>query len=68
MENIDVANIWIQYTDEAMTEPCGWSFWEQALETWPYQKEVTPGSAEYAAYYAAQPVWVKDSMPLPTQG
>ncbi|WP_454871801.1 hypothetical protein [Paraburkholderia xenovorans] len=61
-------SIWMQYNDEAMTEPCGWSFWEQPLETWPYQKEVAISNSEYAEYYAAQPIWAKSNMPAPVAG
>jgi hypothetical protein len=59
-------NIWIQYADEAMTEPCGWSPWEQVTETWPYQKQVSVSSSDYVAYYSAQMGWVKAYMPVPT--
>jgi hypothetical protein len=44
-------NIWMQFNDSEMTEPCGWSFWEQPIETWPYQAEVATSDPLYVAYY-----------------
>lgn len=64
----DVTNVWLQYTDEAMTEPCGWSYWPQPYESWPYQKEISVSSAEYLAYYNSQMPWDKPVMPAPVTG
>jgi hypothetical protein len=57
--------IWLQFSDEAMTQVCGWSFWEQALETWPHQAQVDTSDARYVAYYDAMIPDVQALSPAP---
>jgi hypothetical protein len=57
--------IWMQFVDAAMTDPCGWSWWEQPLETWQYQAEIDTADPRYVAYYDSSPDWVKAAMPTP---
>ncbi|MFM0002750.1 hypothetical protein PQR57_17150 [Paraburkholderia dipogonis] len=61
-----MSQIWMQFTDSAMTGVTGWSWWEQPLETWPYQAEVETSDPRYVAYYDSSPDWMKPWMPTPT--
>jgi hypothetical protein len=60
--------IWLQFNDEAMTLPCGWSNWQQPLETWPYQQEVPINDSRYVAYYDSMPPWTQPYAPVPIRG
>jgi hypothetical protein len=57
--------IWMQFVDSAMTQPCGWSWGEQASETWPNQAQVDTSDARYVAYYGAMIPSVRDMSPTP---
>lgn len=57
--------IWMQFVDEALTQPCGWSWWEQPRETWPYQAQVDTSDSRYVAYYNAMPEQTKECAPKP---
>ena len=59
--------VWLQFADEALTETVGWSWWQQPLETWPYQAEVDVSDSRYIAYYDSLPPMAQQYAPTPVR-
>jgi hypothetical protein len=60
--------IWMQFADQAMTQPCGWSWWEQSHETWPFQEQVALTDSRYVAYYDAMLPDIQTNAPAAVSG
>jgi hypothetical protein len=57
--------IWLQFSDGALTQVCGWSWWEQSTDTWPHQEQVPLSDSRYVSYYAAMIPEVQALSPAP---